>query len=517
MAEDNRFQISSQKPFVIEFVDETFVKSTVLTIDADPADPTGATPRLTIGAAGATTNVLGTLQNDGSAVGGGAEGSLLQPGSIQFGEPSDIGVSFDAIAAVVETADIPNFAFTGGTGADAGFIGVEAGETFEVDVVPIVFVTTLNAGGTEPDLATTDPLPACTAEGAGEGKTLTGDVMGVLTVDGVIVTENMFVLVKDEVDPVNNGLYRCTTEGAVDAFFVLTRAENFDTLFTFGDLFDVVQGDVNAGTHWEVDGEMVFNPPIFDNVTGELDGIFLVVARTGLGEGDDGARRRGLYIITEQGTPGPVGGGGVPWEAQRHPDFDSSEEVSLGALISVASGGASHGRTNWIYPTGAYTLGTSIVTIFETNKIEAEYLTVAATQTGPGKGLVLMAGPPENRTEIRMSNTNGPPSNSIHMTSVARIILQAHGPCFWGTESNINLEASGGALKLRAGLSASGAEPNIVAIQANPLDKISEYRDDGGGAVQMAFIPEVEDDADAIAFCEALRLYLIARGTMASS
>jgi hypothetical protein len=46
-------------------------------------------------------------------------------------------------------------------------------------------------------------------------------------------------------------------------------------------------------------------------------------------------------------------------------------------------------------------------------------------------------------------------------------------------------------------------------------ETIAEH--DGAGSAQMAHIATVDDAPKAIAFCEALRLYLIARGTMAAA
>jgi hypothetical protein len=77
-------------------------------------------------------------------------------------------------------------------------------------------------------LATDTPLPACTASGSGVGKTLTASANAVLTVDGVAVALNDNVLVKDQANKVDNGLYKCTTAGAAGAAFVLTRSTSMD-------------------------------------------------------------------------------------------------------------------------------------------------------------------------------------------------------------------------------------------------------------------------------------------------
>lgn len=90
------------------------------------------------------------------------------------------------------------------------------------------------------DLATDAALPACTASGSSVGKTLTGNSVGVLTIDSVASVLNDRILVMDQVTGSDNGIYKVTTEGTVGVAFVLTRATDADQdaevtagLFTF--------------------------------------------------------------------------------------------------------------------------------------------------------------------------------------------------------------------------------------------------------------------------------------------
>lgn len=99
--------------------------------------------------------------------------------------------------------------------------------------------------------ATIMPLPDCVAAGAGPGKTLTAGANGALTVDGVAAVINTRILVKDQVDPVNNGIYLVTNPGAGGAPFVLTRALDADDLtadtdLVTGVLIPVLLGNLNG-------------------------------------------------------------------------------------------------------------------------------------------------------------------------------------------------------------------------------------------------------------------------------
>lgn len=74
---------------------------------------------------------------------------------------------------------------------------------------------------------------------------------GTLTVDGIVVALNDRVLVKNEATQANNGIYTCTTAGAIGVAAVLTRASDSNTgaeilgAFTF-----VEKGTANAASGW---------------------------------------------------------------------------------------------------------------------------------------------------------------------------------------------------------------------------------------------------------------------------
>ena len=97
-------------------------------------------------------------------------------------------------------------------------------------------------------VATNAALPACTPAGTGVGKTLTGNSVGVLTVDGVATVLNDRILVKDQAAGDDNGIYKVTTEGTSGVAFILTRATDFDAdaEVTAGSFTFVNEGTVGA-------------------------------------------------------------------------------------------------------------------------------------------------------------------------------------------------------------------------------------------------------------------------------
>src|SRR5688572_24316938 len=68
------------------------------------------------------------------------------------------------------------------------------------------------------------------------------------TIDGIAVVEGDRVLVKDQTDASENGVYKVTPAG-------WTRATDFDGSLDFvgGTQVSVVAGTINAGSYWRVD------------------------------------------------------------------------------------------------------------------------------------------------------------------------------------------------------------------------------------------------------------------------
>jgi hypothetical protein len=94
-------------------------------------------------------------------------------------------------------------------------------------------------------VATTANLASTYNNGNG---TLTASTNGAITVDGVALTSNDRVLVKDQTDPVQNGFYKVTTVGSGSAAFVLTRTPdaNEASEITGGAFTFVEEGSANA-------------------------------------------------------------------------------------------------------------------------------------------------------------------------------------------------------------------------------------------------------------------------------
>lgn len=107
-------------------------------------------------------------------------------------------------------------------------------------------------------LASTAALPTCTYNNgsSGVGATLTATANAALSVDSTLVAATNRVLVKNQADQAQNGVYVVTQTGSGAAPFILTRATDFDTPGTgvnqidAGDFFLITAGTANANTSW---------------------------------------------------------------------------------------------------------------------------------------------------------------------------------------------------------------------------------------------------------------------------
>lgn len=76
---------------------------------------------------------------------------------------------------------------------------------------------------------------------------ITVTATGTLTIDGTLVALNDRILVKDEASQLKNGVYTCTTAGAVGVAAILTRSSDMDASAEFPGAFVFVEsGTVNA-------------------------------------------------------------------------------------------------------------------------------------------------------------------------------------------------------------------------------------------------------------------------------
>ena len=128
---------------------------------------------------------------------------------------------------------------------------------------------------------------------SGIGATLTATANARLMVDGTNATTNDRVLVKDQADATQNGVYTVTTQGSVSVPYVLTRATDFDASASYekigasGDAVYVTsgaynpnQGFITLSTGTGTDGTYVIGT---DSITfGQFTGTATFIAGNGV-------------------------------------------------------------------------------------------------------------------------------------------------------------------------------------------------------------------------------------------
>jgi hypothetical protein len=90
---------------------------------------------------------------------------------------------------------------------------------------------------------------------SGVGATLTATTEAALTIDGYSVNLNDRLLINNQASALQNGVYTMTTAGSGGAFYVLTRATDFNTVNDINNagVIPVTNGSANAGTTWALD------------------------------------------------------------------------------------------------------------------------------------------------------------------------------------------------------------------------------------------------------------------------
>jgi hypothetical protein len=137
------------------------------------------------------------------------------------------------------------------------------------------------------DAATTEALPACTYDNgsSGVGATLTGDANGALAAqDGITLSVDEYLLVKDQASAIENGAYKLTTVGDAGNPFVLTRVTDMDEDDEIAHVFAyVTAGTSNADTGWVCTNEPESCDVGTDNITfAQFSAAGHITAGTGL-------------------------------------------------------------------------------------------------------------------------------------------------------------------------------------------------------------------------------------------
>lgn len=177
---------------------------------------------------------------------GGASGAVtvVNVGAITDSATSSLNVKIPAAFSGATTVPYPT---AGSQAANKEYVdNIASGLTIKNQVV---YTTSANLSSTYA-AGTSD-----STGGLGIGATLTAAVNGALVLDGVGVTTNQRVLVKDQTNAIQNGIYVVTNAGDAVTQFILTRATDFNGNLTAGTIkpgnyIFVTSGTYLANSSW---------------------------------------------------------------------------------------------------------------------------------------------------------------------------------------------------------------------------------------------------------------------------
>jgi len=308
---------------------------------------------------GAVSGTTGTFTGDISSTGSTA-------GNVQLGVTADNEIDTSSGSLTIDSA--------GGTVTIDDNLTISASKTIDMgankvtniadptgaqDAASKAYVDAVKTGldvKDSCDIATTaDTSSWVYANGtAGVGATLTAAGNGVVALDGVNLTLNMRVLVKDQDPSTENGIYYVSTAGAVGAILVLTRAldANQPAELTGGSFTFVEQGTTQAenGYVFTHNGDPTFGVGNTALTVAQFSGAGQIIAGTSLTKSGntmnvatDGTTMFTLsdaLSVKSTGTAGQVlRSTGTAGQAALYGQLDLANSNAVTGITAVANGG----------------------------------------------------------------------------------------------------------------------------------------------------------------------------------
>ena len=308
---------------------------------------------------GAVSGTTGTFTGDISSTGSTA-------GNVQLGVTADNEIDTSSGSLTIDSA--------GGTVTIDDNLTISASKTIDMgankvtniadptgaqDAASKAYVDAVKTGldvKDSCDIATTADISSWTyANGtAGVGATLTAAGNGVVALDGVNLTLNMRVLVKNQDPSTENGIYYVSTAGAVGAILVLTRAldANQPAELTGGSFTFVEQGTTQAenGYVFTHNGDPTFGVGNTALTVAQFSGAGQIIAGTSLTKSGntmnvatDGTTMFTLsdaLSVKSTGTAGQVlRSTGTAGQAAVYGQLDLANSNAVTGITAVANGG----------------------------------------------------------------------------------------------------------------------------------------------------------------------------------
>lgn len=183
---------------------------------------------------------------------------------------------------------------------------------------------------------------------SGVGANLTATANSVITIDGASPAVTTRILVKNQTNTNENGIYTVTVAGNATTKWVITRATDYDQTseINSGDSFAVSSGTTNAGTSWI----QQIASPVTVGTTGLIfvqngpfyvDGAYPLLNDRILVKDQSDQTQNGAYTVTT------LGNSTVSWVLTRATDYNQTSQINAGDSFFTQLG-TTNKDTTWV-------------------------------------------------------------------------------------------------------------------------------------------------------------------------
>ena len=284
------------------------------------------------------------------------------------------GLNSQAPVGYASTTNLPSVYNNGTAGVGATLTANSTAKT------GVTYATTINLSGVYNNGT------------SGVGANITASSNSTITIDGFSPPTTTRILVKNQTNTSENGIYTVTVAGNATTKWVITRSTDYDQTseINSGDSFAVSSGTTNAGTSWI---QQVASPVtvgttslvFVQNGPFYIDGSYPLLNDRILVKDQSDQTQNGAYTVTT------LGNASVSWVLTRATDYNQTSQIDAGDSFFVQQGSLNK-DTTWVEQTLApITMGSSSIVFlpFNPSSVKVPYTPNLAVYSANATSLTL--------------------------------------------------------------------------------------------------------------------------------